>query len=54
MDDRFMLEIAGDGFTLTMQGSGDSASAAAAAALAFEGCAVVVLPFGDAVDMSGQ
>ena len=54
MEEKFLLEVKGDGFTLTMQGFGDSAKAAEAVSTAFDGLAVEARSFGDEVDMSGH
>jgi len=54
MSDKFILEIKGAGFTLTMQGNGDMDKAAEAASKAFGDMPVSARSFGEDMDMSGQ
>ena len=54
MDEKFVVSIAGEGFELTMQASGEKAKVLAAVKGFFPRATVTVVSFGDAVDMSGQ
>ncbi len=51
--DKFLAEISGDGFTLSMQGSGDAEKAKTTLSVVFVGCSVnvTVREFGDDMDL---
>ena len=53
--EKFMLEVEGAGFKITLQGSGDAEAAKAATSKAFDGLVVKTVSFGtEPIDMSGK
>ena len=52
--EKFLVKIAGEGFELTMQASGEKAKVLGAAKKYFAGANVTVQSFGEEVDMSGK
>ncbi len=53
MANKFRVEIVGDGFTLSMQGSGDEAAAKKYLTELYRGCKIKIISFGEPVSMEG-